>query len=106
MVGRQAAAAASLLAQHADRHPDLQQECLELLATAGDADPRHEAQLEDRVRIARGQQLIFGTQLTPGPDGTLVLYPVAHPGEAETLRAAWGFEPLKTYMEQVAVGVR
>ncbi|MFF6772728.1 DUF6624 domain-containing protein [Streptomyces sp. NPDC012637] len=108
MVGRQAAGAAWLLAQHADRQPDFQQGCLELLSaavTAGDADPQHGALLEDRVRIARGQQQIFGTQLTEGPDGTLVPYPVANPDEVEALRAAWGFQPLERYIEQVAASV-
>ncbi|MFD9285232.1 DUF6624 domain-containing protein [Streptomyces mirabilis] len=65
LVGRQAAGAAWLLAQHADRRPDFQRECLELLAaavTAGDADPQHGALLEDRVLVAQGQRQVFGTQ--------------------------------------------
>lgn len=105
LVGPQAAGAAWLLAQHADQQPDFQQECLELLAaavTAGDADPQHGALLEDRVRIAQGQQQIFGTQLMQVPDGALVPYPVANSDEVEALRAAWGFPPLETYIEQVA----
>ncbi len=73
--------------------------------TAGDADPRYGALLEDRVRVAQGQQQIFGTQLTQGPDGTLVPYPVRNPAEVEALRAAWGFEPLETYIEQVSAVV-
>ncbi|PWI05896.1 hypothetical protein DIZ27_36730 [Streptomyces sp. NWU339] len=107
-VGRQAAGAAWLLAQHADRQPDFQQECLKLLSaavTAGDADPQHGALLEDRVRIAQGQQQIFGTQLTQGPDGALVPYPIRDLDGVEALRAAWGFQPLETYIEQVAAGV-
>lgn len=97
------------MAQHADRHPEFQQECLELLSAAvpvGDADPQHGALLEDRVRIARGEQQIFGTQLTQGADGTLIPNPVANPDEVEALRAAWGFQPLETYIKQVAAGVR
>ncbi|MBB0243646.1 hypothetical protein FNQ90_05860 [Streptomyces alkaliphilus] len=93
LVGRQAAGAAWLITQHADRQPGFQEERLELLAvavTAGDADPRHGALLEDRVRIARGQRQIFGSQLTQGPDGTLAPYPVRCPEEVEELRAAWG----------------
>ncbi|MEU9700266.1 DUF6624 domain-containing protein [Streptomyces sp. NPDC047981] len=108
LVGRQAAGAAWLIAQHADRQPEFQQECLELLSaavTAGDADPQHGALLEDRVRIAQGQEQVFGTQLTQGADGTLVPYPVANPDEVEALRAAWGFEPLESYIEQVAASV-
>ncbi|MFD6967829.1 DUF6624 domain-containing protein [Streptomyces sp. NPDC059949] len=109
LVGRQAAGAAWLLAQHADRQPEFQEECLELLAaavTAGDADPQHGALLEDRVRIAQGQDQIFGTQLKRGADGTLIPYPVRNPDRVEALRAAWGFKPLETYIEQVAASVR
>lgn len=108
-VGRQAAGAAWLLAQHADRQPDFQQECLELLSaavTAGDADPQHGTLLEDRVRVTQGQQQILGTQLTQNPDGTLAPYPVANPDEVEALRAAWGFKPLERYIEQVAASAK
>ncbi|GLX22474.1 hypothetical protein Slala02_57770 [Streptomyces lavendulae subsp. lavendulae] len=109
LVGRQAAGAAWLIAQHADRQPEFQQECLELLSaavTAGDADPQPGALLEDRVRIAQGQAQIFGTQLAQSPDGTLVPYPLANPDEVEALRAAWGFPPLETYIEQVTASAR
>ncbi|MEU8435218.1 hypothetical protein AB0F18_20290 [Streptomyces sp. NPDC029216] len=34
----------------------------------------------------------------------LVPYPVANPDEVEVLRAAWGFQPLETYIEHVAAG--
>jgi hypothetical protein len=73
--------------------------------SAGDADPQHGALLEDRVRIAQGEEQIFRTQLTQGPDGTLVRYPHRNPDEFEALRAAWGFQPLERYIEQVAAGV-
>lgn len=109
LVGRQAAGAAWLLAQHADRRPAVQRECLELLAaavTAGDADPQHGALLEDRVLLAQGQRQVFGTQLTQGPDGTLVPHPVRSPDEVEALRAVWGFEPLEAYIGQVSAGIR
>ncbi|WP_329020849.1 hypothetical protein [Streptomyces sp. NBC_01601] len=56
-VGREAASAAWLLAQHADQRPDVQRQRLELLSdavTSGDADPQHGALLEDRVRVAQG----------------------------------------------------
>ncbi|MFE5592915.1 DUF6624 domain-containing protein [Streptomyces sp. NPDC056549] len=109
LVGRRAAGAAWLLAQHADRRPDFQRECLELLAvavTAGDADPQHGALLEDRVLIAQGQRQVFGTQLMQGPDGTLVPYPVRNPDDVEALRAAWGFEPLEAYIGKVSASIR
>ncbi|MFF9819003.1 DUF6624 domain-containing protein [Streptomyces sp. NPDC014006] len=108
LVGWQAAGAVWLIAQHAGQS-EFQQDRLELLSaavTAGDADPQHAALLEDRVRIARGEQQFLGTQLTHGPGGTLVPYPVRNPDEVEALRAAWGCEPLETCIEQVAAGIR
>ncbi|MFE5859668.1 DUF6624 domain-containing protein [Streptomyces virginiae] len=86
LVGRQAAGAAWLLAQHAD--------------------PQHGALLEDRVLVAQGKRQIFGTQLTQGPDRTLVPHPLRNPDEVEALRAAWGFEPLEAYIRQVSAGIR
>jgi hypothetical protein len=108
MVGPDAASAAWITAQHSDPQPDFQRECLELLAaavTAGEADPRHGALLEDRVLVAQGLPQIFGTQLKRGPDGKLTPFPIRNPAEVEALRAAWGFEPLETYIEQVAAGM-
>ncbi|WP_327258169.1 DUF6624 domain-containing protein [Streptomyces sp. NBC_01244] len=109
LVGRRAAGAAWLLAQHADHRPDFQRECLELLAaavTAGDAEPQHSALLEDRVLVAQGKRQVFGTQLVQGPDGTLAPHPVRHPDDVEALRAAWGFDPLETYIGQVSSSIR
>ncbi|MDR3081176.1 MAG: hypothetical protein LBV60_09660 [Streptomyces sp.] len=74
--------------------------------TAGDADPQHGALLEDRVLLAQGQRQVFGTQLTHGPDGTLVPHPVRNPDEVEALRALWGFEPLEAYIGQVSASIR
>lgn len=109
LVGRRAAGAAWLIAQHADHRPDFQRECLELLAaavTAGDADPQHSALLEDRVLVAQGKGQVFGTQLMQGPDGTLVPHPVRNPDDVEALRAAWEFDPLETYIGQVSASIR
>ncbi|MFD3756690.1 DUF6624 domain-containing protein [Streptomyces sp. NPDC058622] len=104
LVGRDGASAAWLLAQHADHRPDFQRECLDLLAgavTAGDADPRHGALLEDRVLLAQGLPQVFGTQLIQGPDGTLTPHPLRDPANVESRRAAWGLDPLETYVHQV-----
>ncbi|MEU9744701.1 DUF6624 domain-containing protein [Streptomyces niveus] len=105
LIGPRAASAAWLIAQHADRDPDFQRTCLDLLATsvtAGDAYHQHGALLLDRVQIAQGQPQTFGTQLTSGADGSLAPYPLRDPAAVDELRAAWGFDPLAAYIEQVS----
>ncbi|MFJ5635163.1 DUF6624 domain-containing protein [Streptomyces goshikiensis] len=97
------------MAQHDDHRPDFQRQCLELLAaavTAGGASPQRGALLEDRVLVAQGQPQVFGTQLTQAPDRSLVPHPLRSPDDVEALRASWGFEPLETYVRQVAAGIR
>ncbi|MFI1869417.1 DUF6624 domain-containing protein [Streptomyces jumonjinensis] len=106
LVGKEAATAAWLLAQHADRNPGFQAECLDLLAravTAGDADVRHGALLEDRVRVHRGEPQVFGTQLAGQGDGSLIPFPIVDPLGVDARRAAWGFEPLDDYIRSFSV---
>ncbi len=106
LAGRDGAAAAWLLAQHADHDPEFQTHCLELLATAvtaGDAEPQHGALLEDRVRVAHGQPQVFGTQLTQAAGGQgLAPFPLLDPERVAEWRAAWGFEPLEDYISSLA----
>lgn len=49
--------------------------------------------------VAQG---LFGTQLQRGFDGKLTPFSLRNPAEVERPRAAWGFEPLEMYIEQVA----
>ncbi|MEO3976820.1 DUF6624 domain-containing protein [Streptomyces sp. CAU 1734] len=105
LVGEEASGAVWLLAQHADRSPEFQAECLDLLAravTAGDADVRHGALLEDRVRVHRGEPQVFGTQLAGQDDGSLVPFPMLDPPGVGARRAAWGFEPPDEYIRSVS----
>ncbi len=72
LVGPVGASHAWLIAQHADRDPTFQAECLELLRAAlvaGDASTGQLAYLTDRVLCARGEPQIYGTQFWTGPDG-------------------------------------
>ncbi|WP_190020330.1 DUF6624 domain-containing protein [Streptomyces hiroshimensis] len=65
LCGDEASDAAWLLAQHADRRPHLQEAWVDLLAeavTAGDAEPRHLAFLEDRISVRATREQWFGTQ--------------------------------------------
>ncbi|WDN55938.1 hypothetical protein LL058_29005 (plasmid) [Streptomyces clavuligerus] len=82
-----------------------QAECLDLLAravTAGDAEPRHGALLEDRTRVHRCEPQVFGTQLAGQDDGSLIPFPMIDPANVDGLRAAWGFEPLEDYIRSLS----
>ncbi|MGW2877047.1 DUF6624 domain-containing protein [Streptomyces sp. NPDC001233] len=105
MVGRDGAAAAWLLAQHADRHPQLQARCADLLAAAvlhGDAEPSHLAYLEDRLAVARQQLQWFGTQFRASGDGGWEPYPLQAPEGVDERRAEIGLEPLAEYAKVIA----
>lgn len=96
LVGEQGAHRAWLLAQHADRRPDLQQSWLALLhaaVEAGDADPGDLAYLEDRVATHQSIPQRHGTQWI-GIDGHSRLAPLADPQRVNEFRAAFGLPPL------------
>jgi hypothetical protein len=103
MVGAAAADAAWLMAQHADRDPEFQRECLGLLEAAvrqGEASPRNLAYLTDRVLVHEGRTQRYGTQFMHGHDG-LVPQPIEDPEGVDELRASVGLEPLSSYEEQM-----
>lgn len=85
-----------MLAQHADRRPDLQQSWLTLLhaaVEAGDADPGDLAYLEDRVATHQNIPQLHGTQWI-GINGDTRLAPLADPQCVNEFRAASGLPPL------------
>ena len=101
-VGAEAATAAWLLAQHADRDSGLQARCLPLLAeavAAGEADPGHLAYLTDRVRRAAGQPQLYGTQFwqVPARTGPLVAQPIEDIEHLDERRRAVGLGPFAEY---------
>ncbi|GAA1433271.1 hypothetical protein GCM10009601_55530 [Streptomyces thermospinosisporus] len=66
LVGEEAARAAWLIAQHADRQLDVQRRALRLLEQAvaeGSARPREPAFLRDRTLVNEGREQIYGTQI-------------------------------------------
>jgi hypothetical protein len=104
-VGDEAAHAAWLLAQHADRDPAAQRrflQCLEAAAARHEASPADLARLTDRVRLASGQKQIYGTQLTLHA-GRYVATRLSRPGTVERRRATVGLEPLATQIESMAL---
>ncbi|MEM6570824.1 MAG: DUF6624 domain-containing protein [Planctomycetota bacterium] len=103
-VGRDASHAAWLLAQHADAAPDLQAEVLALmepLVASEQVDPTEFAYLTDRVRVARGEPQLYGTQFGSDEDGVSRPLPIEEPTAVDERRAAVGLETLAEYAESL-----
>lgn len=99
LAGEDGAAAAWLLAQHADRDPAQQQAFLDALRGAagqGEASVSQMAYLEDRVRVNAGQPQLYGTQFTE-TDGELRPHPIGDPRRLDERRAEAGLEPFADY---------
>jgi len=102
LVGEDGAHDAWLLAQHADHDRVFQAECLDRMTAAvdaGEASPADLAYLTDRVRRARGDLQLYGTQFWYGPDGQdeLQPQPIADPDRLDERRAAAGLGPFDEY---------
>jgi uncharacterized protein DUF6624 len=97
LVGKRAAEAAWLIAQHAIAHPQFQRTCLKLLAVAA-----HEhlvpawqpAMLEDRIRVFEGRPQLYGTQLEPDEHGNMRPHTIEDPERVDERRRAVSLEPL------------
>lgn len=104
LVSEDGAQAAWLLAQHADRDPAFQRQCLDLLAAAverGEATAVHQAYLTDRVLLHEGQPQEYGTQAI-GRDGRFVPRKLRDPGRVDERRASVGLGPLAEYLAAMA----
>src|SRR5215813_11026212 len=100
MVGEDGAHAAWLLAQHADRDPAFQRQCLDLMTEAarrGEASPAELAYLTDRVLLAEGQPQEYGTQMTGRKEGW-VPRRLRDPEDVDKRRAAVSLGPLSEYI--------
>jgi hypothetical protein len=98
VTGEDGAAAAWLLAQHADRDPARQQAFLAALRGAagqGEASLSHLAYLEDRVRVNVGQPQLYGTQFTVTGRGFRPR-PIEDRQRLDERRAEAGLEPSLT----------
>jgi hypothetical protein len=74
LVGKRAAEAAWLIAQHAIAHPQFQRSCLKFLAVAARehlVPAWQPAMLEDRIRVFEGRPQLYGTQLEPDEHGNM-----------------------------------
>lgn len=100
LVGRDGAHAAWLLAQHADRDPAFQADCLARLEDAvarNDADAKDAAYLHDRVAVARGEPQLYGTQF----DAQLRPQPIADEAHVDERRRAVGLDTLAEYTRRM-----
>ncbi|MFF9506699.1 DUF6624 domain-containing protein [Streptomyces sp. NPDC014724] len=101
LIGEEAARAAWLIAQHADRQLDVQRHALQLMqqaVSAGSADPRELAFLRDRTLVNEGRKQIYGTQIAGVKDGSPVPWPCEEPDRMDELRAEVGIEPFDEYV--------
>jgi hypothetical protein len=99
LAGEDGAAAAWLLAQHADRDPARQRTFLAALRAAagqGEASLSQLAYLEDRVRVNAGQPQLYGTQFTE-TGGEFGPRPIEDPHRLDERRAEAGLEPFADY---------
>jgi hypothetical protein len=108
LVGEEAARAAWLVAQHADRQLDVQRRALRLLEQAvreGTAHVRDLAFLRDRTLVNEGREQIFGTQIAGvGEDGSPIPWPCVDPERMDERRAEAGIEPFDTYVARFPAG--
>jgi hypothetical protein len=98
-VGREAAHAAWLLAQHADRRPHTQRRFLLVMREAaerGEAERKYLAYLEDRVRVNAGRPQLYGTQYTMTGEG-FGPRPIEDPDGLDDRRADVGLPPMSEY---------
>jgi hypothetical protein len=100
LVGADAANAAFVLVQHADRDTAFQARVLPLLErarAAGEAEGQHVALLTDRLAIARGLPQVYGSQADI-TDGRIVLKPIRDSASVDARRARIGLPSLAEYV--------
>jgi hypothetical protein len=106
LVGEDGAEAAWLVAQHADFDVDFQERAVALLrpaVSAGQADPKDLAYLEDRVAVNRGRPQRYGTQVRCRDGAPAPATPLADPAAVDERRARIGLGPLEEYYRELAM---
>lgn len=101
-VGKEAASAAWLLAQHADHDPEFQAQCLNMMKQLppNEVDPTNLAYLEDRVRVNTGRPQLYGTQFHR-QNGRIMPQPIEDEAHVEQRRKAIGLKPLSEYAVEI-----
>jgi len=104
MVGKDGAWFAWAIAQHS-LDIDFQRECLrhmESLLESGNLDPRHFAELHDRIARNTGEEQKYGMAIVTR-DGRKVFYPVADRESVDERRSKIGLPPLKVWANENGV---
>jgi hypothetical protein len=98
-VGGHASERAWLLVQHADRDPDFQRMCLELMKAQAEGEvlPGNIAYLEDRVRVGEGCPQLYGSQFFTDEAGNFGPRPIEDAERVDERRQAMGLQPLSDY---------
>jgi len=73
-------------------------------AARGEIPPSHVAMMEDRINMFEDKPQKYGSQLTEGPGGGMVLYKLLDPEKVDVWRKEVGMEPLSDYLK--AMGAR
>ena len=100
VVGEDGAISAWILVQHADKDPEFQKQCLELMqqsVTIGEASVSKLAYLTDRVRVGGGQPQIYGTQNVV-IDGKVISAEIEDAAQVDERRAVIGLGPVAEYL--------
>lgn len=102
MVGKDGAAAAWLLVQHADEDTAFQRQCLDTMTQLpkNAVSQQDLAYLTDRVLLAEGKTQLYGTQFTK-VDGKLTLRPVEDESQLDSRRSAMGLPPMAEQLKMI-----
>ena len=102
LVGKDGAAAAWLLVQHADASPKFQRRCLDLMSKLPpeQVSQSNVAYLTDRVLLAEGKKQVYGTQMMEEGDAYKPR-PLEDAEGVDKRRAAVGLPPLAEYLKEV-----
>jgi hypothetical protein len=99
LVGTDGANAAWLLVQHADQDAAFQKRCLDLMREAikkGEVSGQELAYLTDRVRVAKGEKQLYGTQFHT-VKGELVPQPIEDEANVDKRRKEIGLMSMAEY---------
>ncbi len=101
MVGKDGAAAAWLLVQHADPDRPFQKHCLVLMKAMppGEVELPNIAYLTDRVLVGEKKKQLYGTQLQANDKGQYVPLPIEDEAHVDQRRRDMGMEPLANYLK-------
>lgn len=104
LAGEDGCEAAWLVVQHAVLDAEFQGACLPLLEAAvasGEAPAWQLAYLLDRVRLARGEPQVYGTQYVPGAGGKSVPWAIEDPEGVDERRRAVGLPTLEENTKRI-----